>query len=221
MRRKLFSLKLAVVLLSMAYLVGTATTVISSGKDKPKENDIEIDHIVFMSDDYLPCAGAGELLGIPMAGEAKLERVSFALSTAKSKETPKKECKITFSSEDEKMLKKIAMAEARGESVEGKALVMNVVINRVLSDKFPDTIKEVIEQDGQFSPVASGIYQNISPDEECDKALELIKSGWDESNQAMYFESVGKSGWHARNLLYLFQYGNHYFYTERSQDESI
>ena len=49
-----------------------------------------------------------------------------------------------WSSKDAYLLAKIAMAEAEGESTEGKALVMLVVLNRVLSDDFPDTIGEVI-----------------------------------------------------------------------------
>lgn len=54
--------------------------------------------------------------------------------------------------EDERMLAKIAMAEAEGESVEGKALVILVVLNRVWSDEFPDSIEEVIFQKNQFPP---------------------------------------------------------------------
>lgn len=70
--------------------------------------------------------------------------------------------------EDERMLAKIAMAEAEGESVEGKALVILVVLNRVWSDEFPDSIEEVIFQKNQFSPVAEGgRYWTTEPDAGC------------------------------------------------------
>ena len=120
---------------------------------------------------------------------------------------------MDWDSEDAYLLAKISMAEAEGEGVEGKALVMLVVLNRVWSDNFPDSISEVIFQDGQFSPVSTGRYDSVEPDQECYEALELIQAEkWDESQGALYFESEGESSWHRDNLQFLFQYGNHYFY---------
>ena len=115
--------------------------------------------------------------------------------------------------EDERMLAKIAMAEAEGESVEGKALVILVVLNRVWSDEFPDSIEEVIFQKNQFSPVAEGgRYWTTEPDAGCYEALELVVGGWDESQGAFYFESTGRDGWHSQNLEFLFEFGGHKFY---------
>lgn len=115
--------------------------------------------------------------------------------------------------EDERMLAKIAMAEAEGESVEGKALVILVVLNRVWSDEFPDSIEEVIFQKNQFSPVAEGgRYWTTEPDAGCHEALELVMGGWDESQGAFYFESTGRDGWHSQNLEFLFEFGGHKFY---------
>ena len=115
--------------------------------------------------------------------------------------------------EDERMLAKIAMAEAEGESVEGKALVILVVLNRVWSDEFPDSIEEVIFQKNQFSPVAEGgRYWTTEPDAGCYEALELVMGGWDESQGAFYFDSTGRDGWHSQNLEFLFEFGGHKFY---------
>lgn len=115
--------------------------------------------------------------------------------------------------EDERMLAKIAMAEAEGESVDGKALVILVVLNRVWSDEFPDSIEEVIFQKNQFSPVAEGgRYWTTEPDAGCYEALELVMGGWDESQGAFYFESTGRDGWHSQNLEFLFEFGGHKFY---------
>lgn len=115
--------------------------------------------------------------------------------------------------EDERMLAKIAMAEAEGESVEGKALVILVVLNRVWSDEFPDSIEEVIFQKNQFSPVAEGgRYWTTEPDAGCYEALELVMGGWDESQGAFYFESTGRDGWHSQNLEFLLEFGGHKFY---------
>lgn len=119
--------------------------------------------------------------------------------------------------EDERMLAKLAMAEAEGESVEGKALVILVALNRAWSDKFPDSIEDVIFQHygdvWQFSPVAEGgRYWTTEPDAGCYEALELVMGGWDESQGALYFESTGKDGWHSQNLEFLFEFGGHRFY---------
>lgn len=129
-------------------------------------------------------------------------------------ETPESEIHSRdWDDEDSYRLLKIAMAEAEGESVEGKALVMLVVLNRVWDNSFPDTIEGVIFQKNQFSPVKEGgRYWTTEPDEGCYKALELVTSGWDESQGALYFESTGKAGWHSRNLEFLFQVGGHKFY---------
>ncbi len=120
---------------------------------------------------------------------------------------------LDWDADDSQMLLKIAMAEAEGESVEGKALVILVVLNRVWSDDFPGTIEEVIFQPKQFSPVKEGgRYYTTEPNEECYEALELVMSGWDESYGALYFESCERSSWHSENLEFLYQVGNHKFY---------
>ena len=120
---------------------------------------------------------------------------------------------MDWSAEDAEILKKIAMAEAEGESTEGKALVMLVVLNRMLSDEFPDSIADVVFQKNQFSPVFErGRYWTTIPDEDCEKALQLIEHGYDESEGALYFESVNGQSWHSENLELLFREGNHRFY---------
>ena len=115
--------------------------------------------------------------------------------------------------EDSYLVAKIAMAEAEGEDVEGKALVILVVLNRVWTDEFPGTIHDVIYQKNQFSPIANGRFDRVEPDDECYEALEMVMSGWDESNGALYFESEKSAdNWHSRHLEYLFTHGGHRFY---------
>lgn len=118
--------------------------------------------------------------------------------------------------EEALMLATLAMAEAEGEDIIGKALVVLVVLNRVESDSFPDTIEGVIFQKDQFSPVKPGHrYYKVTPSEECWAALEMVERGWDESQGALYFErNTERSTWHSRNLIELFDHGKHTFYTE-------
>lgn len=63
---------------------------------------------------------------------------------------------VTFAEGDRYLLANLIYCEAGGESYEGQLAVGAVVINRVLSSVYPDTVVGVIYQSGQFSPVASG-----------------------------------------------------------------
>lgn len=123
---------------------------------------------------------------------------------------------MDWDADESEMLARIAMAEAEGEDVEGKALVMLVVLNRVWSDKFPDSIEGVITQERQFTAYENGRYERLEPDEECWDALGMVMyDHWDESQGALYFESESDSTWHQENLKKLFKHGKHIFYTER------
>lgn len=123
---------------------------------------------------------------------------------------------MDWDADESEMLARIAMAEAEGEDVEGKALVILVVLNRVWSDKFPDSIEEVITQERQFTAYENGRYERLEPDEGCWDALGMVMyDHWDESRGALYFESESDSTWHQENLKGLFKHGKHIFYTER------
>lgn len=123
---------------------------------------------------------------------------------------------LDWSVDESRMMEKMAMAEAEGEDTEGKALVILVILNRVWSDEFPDTIQDVIFQDGAFESVANGRYDRVDPNEDCYAAMNLITTGqWDGSDGALYFErSSDQETWHSRNLQKLFTHGNHTFYKE-------
>ena len=87
----------------------------------------------------------------------EIEEATQPTETAKAVETEEPLiASMDWDKDDSYLLCKIAMAEAESEGVKGKALVMLVVLNRVWSNEFPDTIEEVIFQKNQFSPVANG-----------------------------------------------------------------
>lgn len=142
--------------------------------------------------------------------------IPIETETAETKKMEAEETLIysrDWGAEDAEILLKVAMAEAEGESAEGKALVMLVVLNRVWSDGFPNSVEEVVFQEKQFSVTAEGgRYYTTTPDEDCLEALRLIENGWDESQGALYFESCREESWHSRNLEFLYQVGNHRFY---------
>ena len=119
---------------------------------------------------------------------------------------------LDYSASDAYLLAKIAWAEARGEGVEGMALVIRVVLNRVWDPAFPDAIPDVIFQENQFAGINSDVWNVIDLPQEAWEALVLVESGWDESQGATYFCRSGESEWHKEHLQELFTYKNHTFY---------
>lgn len=126
-----------------------------------------------------------------------------------------------ISAEEYEMLLRIVEAEAGGEDEEGKILVANVVLNRVESDEFPDTIEGVIFQRNgkvtQFSPVADGRYYTVKISEETISAVNKALSGEDLSQGALYFAARSSADsdnmrWFDRHLTFLFKHGGHEFF---------
>ena len=119
----------------------------------------------------------------------------------------------SFTEEEEQLLLKIGMAE-RGNAgcTDCIALVMRTVLNRVEAGGFGRSIEGVILAQDQFTPVADGSYYRAQPNEYCLEALEMVVSGWDESQGALYYEFCVGESWHSKNLQLLFQHCNTRFY---------
>ena len=117
------------------------------------------------------------------------------------------------------VLLRIVEAEAGGEDIIGKMLVANVIMNRVNSSRFPDTVTEVVYQKNhngraQFSPTADGRIDTVNVSQETITAVEKVLNGEDSSNGALYFRSKRlNSAWHDRALERVLVHGNHIFYT--------
>lgn len=126
-----------------------------------------------------------------------------------------------LSEEDYDALLRIVEAEASGEDIRGRTLVANVVLNRVESGRFPDTVKEVVYQReggrAQFSPVATGEIDCVTVSGATKEAVDLALQGEDESEGALYFMApeyadAGNRRWFEENLTLLFAYHGHEFY---------
>lgn len=118
------------------------------------------------------------------AYEAELERQKAIEDAKRLEEIKRQEEQLPpFSSSDEndiRMLAALIECEAGGESYEGKLAVGSVVVNRVRSSYFPNTLVEVIYQSGQFSPVASGRYATVlsrGASQECVRAATEVLAG--------------------------------------------
>ncbi len=78
----------------------------------------------------------------------------------------------TITLEEFDMISKIIMAEAEGEEWEAQWYIACVILNRVESDLFPDSVEEVIFQEKQFSCVWNGRYDRVIPNDSCMEALQ-------------------------------------------------
>ena len=84
------------------------------------------------------------------------------------------------------LLARVIYGEARGEPYTGQVAVGAVILNRVKSSKFPNTISGVVYQSGAFDAVADG-QVNLNPDSTAKKAAQDALNGWDPSYGAIYY----------------------------------
>lgn len=125
--------------------------------------------------------------------------------------SPTSSSSSTIVSADQKLLAKLVYAEARGESYKGQVAVAAVVLNRVSSSSFPNTISGVIYQTGAFSCVSNGSINNTPNDTAVRAALDAM-NGWDPTNGCLYYYNPGKTSdsW-IRTRTVVTVIGNHYF----------
>jgi hypothetical protein len=118
------------------------------------------------------------------------------------------ETEMQVSASDLDILAAIIECEAGGESYEGKVAVGAVVLNRVASSAFPNSIAEVVYQSGQFTPVSSGIMADVlarGARSDCYDAARAALSGVDPVEGAIFFHAGtdSRAG---------YQIGNQFFY---------
>ena len=85
-----------------------------------------------------------------------------------------------------KLLARLVSGEARGEPYIGQVAVAAVVLNRVRSDDFPDTISGVIFQPGAFDAVWDGQF-DMEPTTSCIRAARDAMNGWDPTGGCTYY----------------------------------
>lgn len=94
------------------------------------------------------------------------------------------------------LLGRLVHGEARGEPYVGKVAVAAVVLNRVKSPSFPNTISGVIYQSGAFDAVSDGQI-NLTPDEDSLRAARDALNGWDPTGGCLYYynPATATNGW--------------------------
>jgi N-acetylmuramoyl-L-alanine amidase len=137
--------------------------------------------------------------GIPKSKQVKKGTAKGApvkgKTTAKGK--PAKKAKVTqvkpaknipdgYSQNDINLMSNAVYGESRGEPYIGQVAVAAVIINRVESAAFPNTVSGVIFEPGAFTAVADGqIY--LTPNKQAKKAVMDALNGWDPTGEALYY----------------------------------
>src|SRR6056297_2432751 len=113
---------------------------------------------------------------------------------------------------DVEILARAIYAESRGEPYKGQVAVGAVILNRVKSANFPNSIEKVVYQDGQFSSVQDGQI-NLLPNETALNAAKEAINGKDPSKGALYFYNpkTAKTLWWLNTRDKLTEIGNHVF----------
>ncbi len=192
---------------SMEVKKGEVDSLIANTKDSISAKKNEISDAKETVSDY------DEEIAKMKAYEEELERKKAEEAKKQAEQQKKKPASttgggnVTANASDTAMLAALVECEAGGESYEGQLAVASVVVNRVKSSSFPNTISGVIYQGGQFSPVASGRFAVVlarGANSSCTQAATEALSG--NTNISALFFCRADSGVSGTVI------GNHVFY---------
>lgn len=116
-----------------------------------------------------------------------------------------------YNSNDVYWLSHIINAESRNQPFKGKIAVGTVIMNRVESGRFPNSIHSVIFSGNQFSPVQDGsIYKE--PSTECVIVAKLVLDGAREAGDSLFFNRADLRSWASRNKTFVTTIADHSFF---------
>lgn len=154
--------------------------------------------------------------------EARKDTAQTAKEDKKKTPTKQTDYDISqFSKKEIRILERIVEAEAGDQSLKGRMMVAHVVLNRVASKEFPNTIKEVVFQNNnsvyQFSPIKDGRYHQVTVSKKTKKAVAKAFASKDSTDGALYFMSRSGSSqksiqWFDSALTKITSHGCHEFF---------
>ena len=122
-------------------------------------------------------------------------------------EPKKEEAQMDYRAEYEReLMARVVEAEAGNQSLLGKRMVAAVILNRVDHPSFPDSIKGVIYQAGQFTTVTNGRIYTVSPSEETREAVKMELE--DRTETSVIYFNAGKYSAYGEPYE---KVGDHYF----------
>ena len=221
-RRQLIAIALIAALLCAAHAyAGTVLEVGSSGEDvtKIQKRLIQYDYMTGPADGKFgtKTRDAVKLFqkrnGIAVDGRVGPNTAAALGVTLGGANANATATSASITSSDHRLLARLVHAEARGETYKGKVAVAAVVLNRVRSAQFPNTISGVIYQKGAFSCIGDGQI-NLTPDNESIRAARDAMNGWDPSGGCLYYYNPKKTNdqW-IRTRTVKTVIGNHHFAT--------
>lgn len=157
----------------------------------------------------LPPEAMTKLFGAAIAYDADTETVSVDPAS----KALLQDADSFYAQHDLYWLSHIVYSESNGQPMDGMIGVGNVVLNRVKSASFPNTVKDVVFQPGQFNPVDMGtIY--LEPSEQAILAAKLAIEGVNTVGESLYFVNpvIGDSSWFNRSLTCTIVIADHAFY---------
>jgi len=125
-----------------------------------------------------------------IVGTKTLQALGISVSSSSSSSSS------SYNNSDLSLLAKLIYAEARGESYTGQVAVGAVVLNRVKSSSFPNTISGVIYQPYAYTCVSDGQI-NLTPSTQATSAAKDAMNGWDPTYGCLYYynPSTATSAW--------------------------
>lgn len=196
MKIKLFTMLLLLGLISMASMIGSASAapVLSVGSSSGDVWDLQYR---LKTLNYYTQPLDGVYGSQTKAAVAKFQK-NYGLSAdgITGSKTWSALKKHTLNINEMDIMAKIIYSEARGEPYKGQVAVGAVVMNRIQSSQFPDTIKEVVFQKGAFTAVSDGQYW-LTPNETAYKAALDAVRGWDPTYNSIYYfnPNTATSAW--------------------------
>lgn len=141
-----------------------------------------------------------------VVGQKTAKALGMSLSSSSSNTS-----NPSYSSSDLNLLARVVYGEARGEPYLGQVAVAAVVLNRVKSSSFPNTISGVVYQPWAFTAVNDGQI-NLSPNDTARKAAQDAINGWDPTYGCLYYYNpkTATSNWIRQKEIHL-SIGSHVF----------
>ena len=127
---------------------------------------------------------------------------------------------LSISAEEVGILERIVQAEAGGSGYDGMLAVANVVLNRVQSSRFPNTVTDVVFAHRQFTPISDGRYYTVTVSDTCRQVVADALSGARIIGQdALYFctPTASGKGWFETALRKIDYIAPHNFYGYKEQ----
>lgn len=121
-----------------------------------------------------------------VVGKATFAALGISVASSSASSSGSSTTASSTSSSDLELLARCVYSEARGEPYTGKVAVAAVVLNRVRSSSFPNTIAGVIYQAGAFTAVSDGQFW-LTPDADAYRAARDALNGWDPTYGCLYY----------------------------------